>query len=201
MDIMAAGAAADIRMYAGGTGIEHEALRVTRQRLIGVGTQSPTATLQVSGTFTVSMTGQDSTPSLHVASNGRVGVGLSAPSHKLHVAGNDVDGLSVSGVGGTGGTHSLTMFGSSVHSLIGAEAARIVAPSNRSLAVEIRGNDGNDRFSVMTASANNATIDTESFVVKNNGIVGVGMANPLSTFGVAGTISATDAIQVGSSSL
>jgi len=56
---------------------------------VGIGTESPTATLQVSGTLTVSTSTQDATsPSLYVGSNGRVGIGTSAPLAPLDVAGN-----------------------------------------------------------------------------------------------------------------
>jgi hypothetical protein len=57
---------------------------------IGVGTASPTATLQVSGSFIVSSTGQTTTPTLYAGTNGNVGIGTAAPSVKLDInTGND----------------------------------------------------------------------------------------------------------------
>ena len=58
---------------------------LTSGGLLGVGTSSPTATLQVSGSFIVSSTGQTGSPSLYVGTNGNVGIGTSAPSGSLHV--------------------------------------------------------------------------------------------------------------------
>lgn len=52
---------------------------------IGTGYITPTATLQVSGTFTVSNSAQTTTPSLLVASGGNVGMGLSSPAYRLEV--------------------------------------------------------------------------------------------------------------------
>ena len=59
----------------------------TNNRL-GIGTSSPQATLQVSGSFTVSTSAQTTTPSLYVGSNGNVGIGTASPARKLHIAGS-----------------------------------------------------------------------------------------------------------------
>ncbi len=55
---------------------------------VGIGTATPTATLQVSGSFVVSTSAQTTTPSLYVGTNGYVGVGTSSPNATLHVNGN-----------------------------------------------------------------------------------------------------------------
>ena len=60
---------------------------VTSGGLLGVGTSSPTATLQVSGSFIVSTTGQTSSPSLYVGTNGYVGIGTTNPNANLEVSG------------------------------------------------------------------------------------------------------------------
>jgi hypothetical protein len=51
---------------------------------VGVGTTTPTATLQVSGSFIVSTSAQTTTPSLYVGTNGNVGVGTSNPQTPFH---------------------------------------------------------------------------------------------------------------------
>lgn len=54
---------------------------------LGILTQYPAATLQVSGTFIVSTTYQNTTPSLYVNSAGNVGIGTSTPGRTLDVYG------------------------------------------------------------------------------------------------------------------
>jgi hypothetical protein len=66
---------------------------------------TPTAALQVSGTFTVSNSAQVTTPSIYVGSNGNVGVGTSAPSRPFHVVGKNT---STGGVLLQGGPESST---------------------------------------------------------------------------------------------
>jgi hypothetical protein len=53
----------------------------------GIGTGSPTATLQVSGSFIVSTSVQTTTPSLYVGNDGFVGIGTNAPKSQLHIKG------------------------------------------------------------------------------------------------------------------
>lgn len=52
---------------------------------VGIGTTSPQANLQVSGSFTVSTSAQTTTPSLYVGTNGRVGIGTSSPGAPLQL--------------------------------------------------------------------------------------------------------------------
>ena len=56
---------------------------LTSGGLLGVGTTSPTATLQVSGSFIVSTSTQTTTPSLYVGTNGNVGFGTAGPIFKI----------------------------------------------------------------------------------------------------------------------
>ena len=65
---------------------------------IGIGMMggtSATATLQVSGTFTVSTSAQITTPSLYVSNSGAVGIGTIAPTYQ-----NGYGALSLDGTGG-----------------------------------------------------------------------------------------------------
>lgn len=55
---------------------------------IGIGTTAPTASLQVSGSFTVSTSAQTTNPSFYVGTNGRVGLGTTTPTAALHVVGD-----------------------------------------------------------------------------------------------------------------
>lgn len=61
---------------------------------VGIGTTSPQATLQVSGSFTVSTSAQTTTPSLYVGTNGRVGLATSSPAQTLDVVGGAIIGQS-----------------------------------------------------------------------------------------------------------
>ena len=60
---------------------------ITSGGLLGVGTSSPTATLQVSGSFIVSTSAQTTNPSLYVGTDGNVGIGTSSPGAALDVSG------------------------------------------------------------------------------------------------------------------
>lgn len=66
-----------------------EAARFNTAGNLGIATQSPTASLQVSGTFTVSNSTQAANaPSLYVGANGNVGVGTSSPTANFNVVGS-----------------------------------------------------------------------------------------------------------------
>ena len=58
---------------------------LTSGGLLGVGTSSPTATLQVSGSFIVSTSPRQPHPSLYVGTNGNVGIGTTSPLADLDV--------------------------------------------------------------------------------------------------------------------
>lgn len=60
-------------------------MRITSAGRVGIGTITPTATLQISGSLIVSTTGQDTTPTLYAVTAGRLGIGTNAPSGTLDV--------------------------------------------------------------------------------------------------------------------
>ena len=66
---------------------------VTTAGRVGIGTATPTATLQVSGSFIVSTSAQSATPSLYVGTDGRVGLGTLNPDAALHVSRSAAYGL------------------------------------------------------------------------------------------------------------
>ncbi|MGE0516414.1 MAG: beta strand repeat-containing protein, partial [Hyphomicrobiaceae bacterium] len=55
---------------------------------VGIGTITPTATLQVSGSLLVSTTGQTSNPTLYATTGGNVGIGTGDPQASLQVSGS-----------------------------------------------------------------------------------------------------------------
>mgnify|MGYP002619999911 CR=1 FL=1 len=141
---------------------------------VGVGTATPTATLQVSGSFIVSTSAQAGTSaSLFVGSNGLIGVGTSNPLVNLHVAGNGVP-MRIDSTNGNAFKLGWASNGV-VNGFIGAGAgAPLVVGSSGGL---IR------------------------MYMLENGNVGISTTTPRAKLDVAGTISASDAIQVGTSSL
>ncbi|MBT3071407.1 hypothetical protein KKP04_11085 [Rhodomicrobium sp. Az07] len=71
---------------------------LTSGGLLGVGTSSPTATLQVSGSLIVSSTGQSTNPSLYVGTNGYVGIGTATPEEELDVRGTAYFSVNYNGI-------------------------------------------------------------------------------------------------------
>lgn len=157
-----------------------EKMRITRGGLVGVGTQSPTATLQVSGSFIVSTSAQTTTPSLYVGANGLVGIGTSNPVAPLHI---DRSGY-----------------------LQKWSLANVLDP-NLMLWGTDNASDPGPRLSFLTSGTAFEIFDqdagggTRVFVTSSTGLVGIGKTSPIAKLDVVGTISASDAIQVGTSSL
>lgn len=71
----------------GATSPTTERMRVTQAGNVGIGLITPTATLQVNGSFTVSTSAQNTTPSLYVGTNGNIGIGTVTPSYALELSG------------------------------------------------------------------------------------------------------------------
>ena len=149
-------------------------VRTTGEVGIGENLQSPTATLQVSGSFTVSTSAQTTTPSLYVEANGNVGIGTSAPSQALEI-------LSTSAV--------LKM-----KSTAASKAAAIALLTN-SHQWNINAT-ATDQFQIQdaTAPATRLTIDT-------SGNVGIGTISPSAKLDVTGNVSVSGLIDVGHSAL
>jgi hypothetical protein len=178
-------------LLAGGT-TRHVTLRSSGE--FGIGTISPTATLQVSGTFTVSNTGQgESSPSLYVASAGQVGVGTSSPSAPLHVVRNDSNNL-VASFEGVANANAYLNFKNSYSSPNGAGFT--FSTSASTLGFFRYHFTSGYQFYAGGGAASNLKMS-----IQPDGNVGISTSTPLAKLDVAGTISASDAIQVGSSSL
>lgn len=171
-----------------------ERMRITPAGNVGISMQSPTATLQVSGTFTVSNTGQGaSSPSLYVASAGQVGVGTSSPSAPLHVVRNDSNNL-VASFEGVANANAYLNFKNSYSSPNGAGFT--FSTSASTLGFFRYHFTSGYQFYVGGGAASNLKMS-----IQPDGNVGISTSTPFAKLDVAGTISASDAIQVGSSSL
>lgn len=142
---------------------------------IGAGTTNPAATLQVSGSLIVSTSAQTTTPSLYVGSSGDVGVGTNAPGVPLDIYRP-----------GTSAYLRLIAAGSNPDGVVVGVAGSSEAT------VGAMGSNKPLRF---------VTSSTERVRIDGGGNVGIGTSSPVAKLDVAGTISASDAIQVGQSTL
>ncbi len=175
-----------------------ERMRVRNTGEIGIGTQSPTAALQVSGTFTVSTSAQSTTPSLYVGSYGNVGIGTNSPAGGLAVIRN------FDGFGDSYGDQNLYLQNTSGNNT--ATTLSFAPNSGSNFNVGIFGSGASTPRGAFIANMNNApmmfyTNDTIRMFIAAGGNIGMGNTNPLAKLDVTGTISASDAIQVGPSSL
>jgi len=149
---------------------------------IGVSAPSPMASLQVSGSFIVSTSAQTTTPTLFAGTDGKVGIGTSAPGAKLNV------------VDGSASLPLLLNDGGYIYSFGQGSALTNT--------FTFRGQVGRSQISYPTANAlvfMNGSAERVRFT--KDGTVGILTNAPSATLDVNGTISASDAIQVGSSSL
>lgn len=153
---------------------------------VGINTTTPQATLQVSGSFTVSTTGQTTTPSLFVNTSGNVGVGTNSPSppYKLDVVGAvRIQNGSIAYTGGHGvdwGGSAIYGYGPPTH------VVAIMTNNIERLRVNSSGNVG------ISTSTPNAKLDvfgaisaTALYVTSTTGTVSA-------TFVNANTVSATN---------
>ncbi len=180
---------------------------------VGIGTALPTATLQVSGSFIVSTSTQDAAASLYVGANGRVGIGTAAPDETLHVSGSTrirhtVTGPALNVVGGWNGT-PLAMFSrgdgsTGAFGMMPAGNAPTFFVSN-SATVWGMGIVGSRLMFVRGSNSLYSATLGPVLALNLDNKVGINLPTtntaPLATLDVNGTISASDAIQVGQSSL
>ncbi len=152
-----------------------ERARIDSAGNFGIATQSPTATLQVSGTFTVSTSAQNAaSPSFYIDGNGRVGVGTNAPGTVFSVE------SAIDHSGSTANTSSYpfrvgqTGSGSVLMGRYGGQPAIQGAGSGTSYRLLLNPGNGN---------------------------VGISKTVPLAKLDVNGTISASDAIQLGQNTI
>lgn len=154
-----------------------EKVRVLANGNVGVATSLPNATLQVSGTFSVSTSTQGSTsPSFYIGADGNVGIGTSAPTASLNIA-SFVPQI-VLRDNTTGADSRIDANSSSGSMYLDADYANISANSFLGLGV-----DGVRKMYINLAG------------------VSISKSAALAALDVGGTISASDAIQVGTSTL
>lgn len=153
-------------------GVTNQALTIDPQGRVGVGNPVPTATLQVSGSFVVSETGQVTSATLY-AGSGKVGVGTVTPATALDVSG----ALGSIWVRQGSGGPLATAAGNGLKIESNPNGGAIVAYDY--------GGGGGKNLALNSGGAN----------------VGVGNNTPKARLDVTGSISASDAIQVSGSSL
>lgn len=201
------------------TGGANERLRVASGGNVGISTQSPTATLQVSGSFIVSTSGQTTTPTLYVGANGNVGIGTSSPAGLFDVtswnSGAYIFSTSYREQAGGGGA----MFR---HARGTSQSPSVLQQSDLAGSLFFDGYDGAtfqhtaviDSFvdgvpgsgdmpgALRFWTTPDGSISPQTrMVIKSSGNVGIATTNPIAKLDVNGTISASDAIQVSGSSL
>ena len=153
---------------------------------VGIATTLPAATLQVSGSFIVSTTGQNTTPSLYVGTNGKVGVGVSNPATALNVLGGvyiqnrpGQDGNDVQGLLSADGTRRFAWY-------VASNYAYFQAENGASLNFGVIG----DLTRNIAFWSNNET-NVAMMVQNSTGRVGIGTTAPSQAMEVSGTISGT----------
>ena len=168
---------------------------------VGIGTTTPTATLQVSGSFTVSTSAQTNTPSLYVGANGNLGIGTSLPSTTLHLL--SANGLRISHPSSPDGyfTDIVSAYSSSYPFYIGVR--------NYGRPLGIKGFAGSSFASSVpfmagyyglgfATGANDPSTTHLRMVILADGKIGIGTITPTTQLEVLGTVSATNFIGDGS---
>jgi hypothetical protein len=172
-------------------------MRITDAGNVGIGTTAPTASLQVSGTFTVSLSTQGTSPSLYVESNGRVGIATSSPGQVLEVSGGNVRVMKVINpqyqihdtrdIANAAGYYQFQTDG-------GASAT---VQANMIMLQATTGAKGG----IISFGTHNGTVFGERMRITKDGNIGIPNSSPIAKLDVTGTVSASDAIQLGTSAL
>ena len=162
---------------------------IERMRLnasgLGINTEAPTATLQVSGSLIVSTSAQTTTPTLFVGTNGNAGIGLVAPNAKLEVRVPDTSGSTEDEVlrlskdfatNGGDGTFISGAMGATVYSKLNFITAAT--------------NDATIRFDLRDTASSFAQVMT----LRSTGRVGIGTTSPAATLQVSGTLSVSSTV-------
>jgi hypothetical protein len=163
-------------MYITGAG---EIARFASTGSVGIRTVTPTATLQVSGTFTVSSSARPTSPTLYVDSNGYLGIGTNALgtwASPYTVAKIGDNGFLVNYIAGSFGLYkNIYDDGTPKYWMDGTAAQLFVRPSGK--------------FSFLTApsgSAGAAATLTEWMTIANSGNVGISATAPSMKLEVVG---------------
>lgn len=154
---------------------------------VGIGTTSPQANLQVSGSFTVSTSAQTTTPSLYVGTNGNVGIGTSSPGQKLHVAGKAVLGDTNSTA--NGGRVLQVYTGNNANANAGIDISRgsnaTHGTASSQLSLRLKSDSGGGYWGAIGFA--NSDTPGENISLLANGNVGIGTTAPSATLHVSGT--------------
>ena len=171
-----------------------EKMRIIGNGNVGIGTNNPTYTLDVSGTANITgsanITGNLSvdTNTLFVdASNNRVGVGTTTPACKLSILGatNQIspnnDLLKLEALSGSGASDvGISMWAMATGANVNAR--------NWKLATNFQ---GHGLFQILRSTSNTGVPDTNAMTINKDGNVGIGTTNPSFTLSLGGDISRT----------
>lgn len=206
-DKLDVGGAAHLTLSTYADGAWQERVRVSNSGNVGVGTQSPTANLQVSGSFIVSTSGQTTTPSLYVGADGKVGMGTIPSQIKFGMLGESSSPVTSNpGLLNLYDTGSALVAGNGAGIYLGGVFNNSSASTVFGYVGAVKENAANGDYSgqlllgTRRFGAGASTAMTR-VVIDSLGNVGISNTNPLAKLDVIGTISASDVVQVGTSSL
>lgn len=180
-----------------------EVMRIKRLGRVGIQTQSPTSTLEVSGSFSVSGSQAGTSPAFFVSTDGRAGVGtnvLNMPfTVQSPVASNRVYlGHSMEGFGPGTNNAGAIYFGSSPNPSVTNTTAGIEASWGGTTTPQIhigtlRQNSPTFMSAYYTGELTFSTRGSERMRITNSG-VGIGTANPLAVLDARTTADGADGV-------